>query len=1119
MQFKGLEAQYISWLGIICVVSLFLVSVLYLLGVNPYLVLALVSCLSLVAGVVVYRMSKRYGADGWMKRVASKRLPKAIAFPELDARLPLAGVERDAIFSRRGDITLGYRMELPEIFTRAEADYAAIHEAFVKALTVLPEETIVHKQDWFIRKLFMPPFREEAPSFLEQASDAHFLERPYLEQEVFCFFCKRAAGTPLSSSALSNLIRPGLVPEQVLNLSAFLAFEEAVERFVHLLQETGLVKMERLTARDLLSHSTGAGLLDRYVGLMDDADQRVGQDIRFTEGIHIGKQQVELYTLSQVDSLPDQCSPFVAYRPYSSEAAKVMTSMGTVLGPLLHCNHLYNQFIYVGSTPKILQGLEKKLKRFQSLATWSRNNTVARDNLEAFLKEAADHQRQPVKAHFNVQLWAEEGAVLKEGRNRLATALAQINTTLHEETVGAPQLFWAGLPGNEADLPMNESFDTFGHQAACFLNWDAQYRSSVSAVGLRLGDRLTGVPVHVDISDEPMRKAICTNRNKFVLGPSGSGKSFFVCHMLHTYFRQGTHIVVVDIGHSYRSLCTLVKGYYFTYTQTHPISFNPFYTEGGGAPDTEKKESIKSLIFALWKKGDEPYQRTEYVALSEAINAYYQHLEAHPDLFPCFNSFYAFVKEVYVGGAERTGGAPKAVDFQSLLYVLKPYYQGGEFDFLLNARENLDLLDQPFIVFEIDSIKDHPILFPVVTIIIMEIFISKMRKLTGVRKMIVIEEAWKALAREGMADYIKYLFKTVRKFYGEAVVVTQEVEDIISSQIVKQSIIANSDCKILLDQRKYEHRFKDIQELLALSDKDKGLVLSMNRAVASGPSYKEVYINLGGKVAKVYRLEVGQEEYYTYTTEEKEKQELGAYTQQYGGDLERGIRALTECKRGLMKMVGILLCLCIPCAPICAQVPGVGIVGTIVNKIITAMDLKVQQEQLSTMELQEDQKLLENNLSATSMADISYWVGQEEDLYATYYQDLYQVKQVLSTYSRIKTLMQTEGQLLQTYQQSVALFSKDPHFSASELQQIDAGYQVLLEQSARNLDQLYLLINPFQTQMSDGRRLMLIDQTESQAETNLQHLRAYTWAEVQESLSRARNVNDAASIRQLYGLP
>ena len=223
--------------------------------------------------------------------------------------------------------------------------------------------------------------------------------------------------------------------------------------------------------------------------------------------------------------------------------------------------------------------------------------------------------------------------------------------------------------------------------------------------------------------------------------------------------------------------------------------------------------------------------------------------------------------------------------------MLRPYYRGGEFDYLLNATENLDLLKERFIVFELDNIKDHPILFPVVTIIIMEVFISKMRKLKGIRKIILIEEAWKAIAKEGMAEYIKYLFKTVRKFFGEAIVVTQEVEDIISSPVVKQAIINNSDCKILLDQSKYQNKFDQIQELLGLTEKEKALVLSVNKANDPAKKYKEVFISLGGILSKVYRTEVSMEEYLAYTTEETEKMKVSKYASKYGG-IEKGIAAL-----------------------------------------------------------------------------------------------------------------------------------------------------------------------------------------------------------------------------------
>jgi conjugation system TraG family ATPase len=293
------------------------------------------------------------------------------------------------------------------------------------------------------------------------------------------------------------------------------------------------------------------------------------------------------------------------------------------------------------------------------------------------------------------------------------------------------------------------------------------------------------------------------------------------------------------------------------------------------------------------EESDESYNRSEYVALSNALQLYYDKLLKDDSIFPCFNSFYEFLEDEFIHIIAEHKVKEKDFDISNFLYVLRPYYEGGEFDYLLNAKENLYLLHQRFIVFELDNIKDHPILFPVVTIIIMEVFISKMRKLKGVRKMILIEEAWKAIAKEGMAEYIKYLFKTVRKFYGEAVVVTQEIEDIISSPVVKQAIINNSDCKILLDQSKYQNKFDHVQELLGLTEKEKTLVLSVNKANDPSRKYKEVFISLGGMLSRVYRTEVSPEEYLAYTTEETEKVRVQAYAARFGS-MEKGIAALAD---------------------------------------------------------------------------------------------------------------------------------------------------------------------------------------------------------------------------------
>lgn len=811
----------------------------------------------------------------------------------LDDLLPIIGVEHDCILSKQGDTTLVFKVELPEIFTLSDQEYEAFHQTWVKAIKVLPKLSVFHKQDWFINRKYLPDFTKEDTSFLSQSSERFFNERPFLDHQCYILLTKKPVDRKHSTSLFSNLLRRSIVPQQVLSPQLLQDFLDSAGQFKRIMEDSGFVKLHRLQEKDILSQKRKIGIIEQYCSLSEGDNSFLMKDIAFKEDIQIGNQHCQLYTLGDAADLPALCGSRINYDRYSTDRSKFSIGFASSLGQLLSCNHIYNQYIFIQNPQKTIQQLETKRLRLQSLSAYSRENTLARDATNDFLNEAISEQRLPVKAHFNVFTWTDNQEEVKDLKNRVSSALAQMDAVAKQETIGAPQIFWAGMPGNEADFPMNDTFDTFAEQATCFLNLETNYRSSLSPVGIRLGDRLTGKPVHVDISDEPVKRGICTNRNKFILGPSGSGKSFFTNHMVRSYYEQGTHIVLVDVGHSYKGLCDMVKGYYFTYNEQNPIKFNPFYIGAGDNLDTEKKESIKTLLLALWKKDNETFNRAEYVALSSALQLYYVWLKKDERVFPCFDSFYDFLQNDFAAVLAQDKVKEKDFDLNNFLYVLRPYYKGGEFDYLLNATEDLELLKERFIVFELDNIKDHPILFPVVTIIIMEVFISKMRKLPGIRKMILIEEAWKAIAKEGMAEYIKYLFKTVRKFFGEAIVVTQEVEDIISSPVVKQAIINNSDCKILLDQSKYQNKFDQIQELLGLTEKEKALVLSVNKANDPTQKYKEVFISLGGMLSKVYRTEVSPEEYLAYTTEETEKVKVMQYARQYG-DMQKGIKALAR---------------------------------------------------------------------------------------------------------------------------------------------------------------------------------------------------------------------------------
>ena len=828
----------------------------------------------------------------------------------LERRFPLLSVENGCIVSKDADLTVAFEVELPELYTVTADEYEAMHSSWIKAMKVLPEHSVVCKQDWFVKETYRPKTDDGEQSFLTRSYELHFNERPYLNHKCYLFLTKTTRERNRRKSDFNTLCRGFLLPKEITDKDAAARFLEAVEQFERIMNDSGHIRLRRLETDEITGTKERPGLVEKYFSLSLKDETAVLQDICLKPGrMRIGDKRLCLHTLSDTEDLPGRLSTDMRYERMSTDRSDCRLSFAAPVGLLLSCNHIYSQYVFIDDAQEILQMMEKNSRNMLSLSKYSRSNAINQEWTEMYLDEAHTKGVLPVRCHCNVIAWAEDAEEFRRIRNDTGSQLAMMECTPRYNTIDTPVIYWAGIPGNAGDFPSEESFYTFLEQAVCLFAGETNYRSSPSPFGIRLADRQNGIPVHVDISDLPMKRGIITNRNKFILGPSGSGKSFFTNHLVRQYYEQGAHILLVDTGNSYQGLCRMIHdrtngkdGIYITYEEDNPISFNPFYTESGKF-DVEKRDSINTLILTLWKREDESPKRSEEVALSGAVNAYIRKISENRNIRPDFNGFYEFVADDYRRMIEEKKVREKDFDIDGFLNVLEPFYRGGDYDFLLNSDKELDLTGKRFIVFELDNISSNKVLLPVVTLIIMETFIAKMRRLKGIRKMILIEECWKALMSANMSEYIKYLFKTVRKYFGEAVVVTQEVDDIISSPIVKEAIINNSDCKILLDQRKYMNKFEHIQRLLGLTEKEKGQILSINQANHPGRFYREVWIGLGGTCSAVYATEVSEEEYFTFTTEESEKLEVQRIAGGPEGSLEGAIRRLAEKKREEQKQV------------------------------------------------------------------------------------------------------------------------------------------------------------------------------------------------------------------------
>ena len=659
----------------------------------------------------------------------------------IESKFPLLSVEHDCIISKDADVTVAYRVDLPELFTVTDSEYETIHSAWTKAIKVLPDYSVIHKQDWFVKENYKPATNKEDMSFLSRSFERHFNERPFLNHTCFLFLTKTTKERMQMQSNFSSLCRGNIIPKEV-NKETALRFMEAVGQFERIVNDSGFITLTRLTSDEITGTKSEPGLVEKYFALsLDDTtcleDMELGAD-----GLRIGAKKVCLHTISDVEDLPGTVGTDMRYEKLSTDRSDCRLSFAAPVGLLLSCNHVYNQYIFLDDSAENLRKFEKSARNMQSLSKYSRGNQINKEWIDKYLNEAHSFGLTSVRAHFNVMAWSDDAEELKNIRNDVGSQLALMECKPRHNTVDAATLYWAGMPGNAGDFPSEESFYTFIEPALCFFTEETNYKSSPSPFGIKMCDRVSGKPIHVDISDLPMKQGIITNRNKFILGPSGSGKSFFTNHMCRQYWEQGTHIVLVDTGNSYQGLCNFINrrtngedGVYFTYTEKNPISFNPFYTDDG-VFDIEKRESIKTLIMTLWKRDNEPPTRSEEVALSNAVSLYIERITIDESVIPSFNSFYEFVKLDYAAILDAKQVREKDFDLANFLNVLEPYYKGGEYDFLLNSEKQLDLLSKRFIVFEIDAIKDHKILFPIVTIIVMEVFINKMRRLQGIRKMI-----------------------------------------------------------------------------------------------------------------------------------------------------------------------------------------------------------------------------------------------------------------------------------------------------------------------------------------------------------------------------------------------
>ena len=793
---------------------------------------------------------------------------------DIRSNFPVMNGGDGIILSKRGDICVGWEVLLPSAFRCNEQAYDTLVSSMASAIGLLPDYTIVHKQDIYMRKRYAA---EPVRGLLEEAYERHFDGREYLDHRCLLW---------LSFSSRKN-VRGGSsgilgMPASALPKGAEIARDlAAAEQFASILTGNPLLRLRRLTEDDIFGH-----ILQDYLNFTDEGPD-VLSDIQVApDSIRVGDKTVLCHLFADLDQLPSEVASCKRVGDLSTEKSTVYLSYLNEIGQGLDCEHVVNWYCVKEPLKDIHGSLDAKRRQMQSMSSRNAENRKYAEEINDYLETAAVQQMSTVRCHLNI---------LSSGSpDQVATAISKLGIVPVRDIANAPAQFWTSIPGNESGLAFTEYMTMELNSALCLNIYDG-FDVGIADGILKMSDRIRLIPQRFDIQEKALDEGLIENYNVFLLGPSGSGKSFYMNKYLRACYVAGQHDFLIDQGHSYRALCNIIHeesggkdGSYYTFEKGKPISFNPFRNvKRFSKADSEAMTFLFTLMVTLWKNGKVEISSSAEKYVRESITSFLRQWDGDSD--PIFNDYFEYVRDVFGDLLSREDTGKEYFDLKDYLISLEQFYTGGAYDYLLNSRESVDILHDRFVVFEIDAIKGDPVIYPITTLVIMDAFMEKMSSNSDF-KVMVIEEAWKAIMGTQMATYMLELWKTARKHRTAAMVVTQELNDIISSPIIKDSIVENSGVKILLDQRKYLNRFDELAAALSLSENDKSMILSLNRYRPGNG--REVFFNLGNNKSFVMRLEVSPEEAIAFSSQKKDKERLAAAVEKCGGSYIKAIKKL-----------------------------------------------------------------------------------------------------------------------------------------------------------------------------------------------------------------------------------
>lgn len=803
----------------------------------------------------------------------------------------------DMIVSKSGNVTMCFEITLPDIYTMSARRFDELYVAFATGISLLGQGILIQKSDFFFEKRFSPV--TDTDDYFTRKNNKHFKNRKFREHKCYIFISLMMFPLDKYASSDSSLIsafRRGITNKK-LSTNVYQDFRSKVNTFTLSLKNSGL-PIRQLDQKEIIGSGSEIGLSEKF--LMFDLSENFITDIYFRDdNIEVGGKKIGVFSLKDMDAFPSVLNTYVGHPRYSVENL-FPVGIFEPLGVKLDCDHAIHQYIYIENKFEVIAKIQSDIKNKDFFSNYSKENEISSEESAEYLSKFREGYF-PVKYSCSIFHSAKTTEELEHNNSLITATIKNIGFTPYQAKADAPVFYWGSIPGNGQEIGNDNFVLTTNDVASALINYEGATSYPIVPEGVLFVSR-DGTPFIHDMFETAFDQNIIDNRNFFLVGPSGSGKSFFTNYWVRNLHSQKAQVVIIDIGNSYKRTCENLGGVYINYDEDTRISINPFVldedlykisAEKTMIIEEEKLDAITSIILTIWKKGDTT--NTEKNVIKESIQHYYNHVTvirlSGGTLDVGFNTYYEFIKTIFIPNKEKEFSLlDSGFDYKNLLLTLALYYKGGVYDYLLNSNNsrNNSLLHEPLIVFELDKIKDNPQIFPIVTIILIDLFINKMRVHEGQRKYLFLEEAWYALNDPKMSGFVKYLYRTVRKFYGTIGTITQDVEDLFSNEIIREVINKNSGLKIFFDQSRYQQKAQKLAETIGLSDIQKDVILTLNRNAKEGDKAKEVALCYGNEKIMVVKVEVSEEERLAFSTSQNESKQVNEYAKKLGS-IENGI--------------------------------------------------------------------------------------------------------------------------------------------------------------------------------------------------------------------------------------